>query len=84
MEARVSKLLFKKAYGLIAYDRQNFNIGDLFTSFLGNGAVVTMQVYYEVAAGAYIGLTVRKYYQADASGNILEKYSFGLTTEMGL
>lgn len=84
MEAKISKCLFKKAYGLIAYDRQNFAFGDLFSSFLGNGAIITMQVYYEVATGAYVGLTTKKYYQADAAGNIQEKYTVALTTDIGL
>lgn len=83
LEAKISKCLFKKAYGLIAYDRQNFGFGDLFGNFLGNGAIITTQVFYEVASGAYIGLTTKKYYQADAAGNIQEKYTVALTTDFG-
>lgn len=84
IEARISKCLFKKAYGVIAYDRQNFNFGDLFSNFLGNGSVVTTQVFYQMTEGAYVGITYKNYYQQDANGVLSSKTTYGLETQIGL
>ncbi len=80
IELFVDKCVFKKAYGRIAYDRQNFYVKDFFTQFFGDGVVVTTQLYYEIAAGAYVGITYKRFY--DANGNAENTYA--LETTMGL
>ncbi len=84
LEASVSKCLFQKAYGTIAYDRKNFIFSDLYNSFVGNGVIVTTQIFYEITEGVYVGLLYKKYYETDAFGNLTEKFTVGLQTQMGL
>ncbi len=79
IELWIDKCLFKKAYGRIMYDRQNFAPQDFFNNFFSS-AVITSQVFYQVSGETYIGMTYKKFY--DAQGNVQDTY--GLETSMGL
>lgn len=84
MEANLSKCLFKKAYGSITYDRMNFEFTKLFTDFLGEGALITTKIFYQITEGAYVGMTYKKYFELNtATGQVEEKNTYSLTTEMG-
>ncbi len=84
IEASINKCLFKKAYGSISYDKKDFDFTTLFNNFFGNGAVVTTQIFYQIADGAYVGINYKKYFQSDSSGNITEKSTYSLQTEIQL
>ncbi|NPV37965.1 hypothetical protein BREVNS_1991 [Brevinematales bacterium NS] len=84
MEAGIEKGVIKWGYGSLAYDRMNFNLGDLFTSFPGNGSIVSASVFYAISAGAFIGIQFKRYYEIDPlTGNLSSKDTFGITTQMG-
>ncbi|URA10063.1 FecR family protein [Thermospira aquatica] len=84
MEAGLEKGVIKWGYGSIAYDRVNFNLGDLFTSFPGEGSIVSAQVYYAVSPGAFLGIQFKRYYEIDPlTGALTAKDTFGITTQMG-
>jgi len=84
IEAGVDKCLFKKAYGRIAYDRKNFTFEELFNNFIGDGVMITTEAYYEISEGIYVGIYYKRYYEKDSSGNLTEKSTFGLQTQMGI
>ncbi len=84
MEAGIEKGIVKWGYGSIAYDRVNFNLGDLFTSFPGDGSIVSAQVYYAISPGAFLGIQFKRYYEVDPlTGELTAKDTFGITTQMG-
>ena len=84
IEAYIDQKLFKKGYGKIMYDRKDFAAADFFDKFLGNGVMLTTQVYYEISEGAYIGLIYKRYYETDSAGAIVPKDTYGLETQFGL
>lgn len=86
IELWIDKCLFKKAYGKIMYDRENFAPGQFFgKDSSGNyrffsSAVITSQIFYQVSGDTYIGVTYKKFY--DENGAVQDTY--GLETSMGL
>ncbi|MCX7882855.1 MAG: FecR domain-containing protein [Brevinematales bacterium] len=84
IEAGIEKGVLKWGYGSVAYDRANFNLGDLFTSFPGDGSIVSASVFYAISPGAFLGIQFKRYYTIDLiTGNLTAKDTFGLTTQMG-
>ncbi len=89
IEIFVDKCLFKKAYGKIMYDRENFAPGEFFgkiesgpnvgKSKFFNDAVITGQVFYEIATDSYVGVTYKQFYDAEG----VSTTSVGLETTMG-
>jgi len=84
MEAGIEKGVLKWGYGSLAYDRMNFNLSDLFSSFPGEGSVVSAQVYYAISPGAFLGIQFKRYYERDLiTGELVAKDTFGVNTQMG-
>lgn len=83
LEVYVDKCLVKKAYGKIMYDRKNFAAEKFFTDFLGDGTVLTAQVFYEIADATYVGLTYKRFYET-VNGAVVAKDTYGLETQLGL
>lgn len=84
VEAFVDKCLFKKFYGSISYDRANFNYDVFFSGFIGEGVIITTKGYYEVSAGAYVGINFKKFYEINPSGVLEEKTTLAFETQLGL
>ena len=64
------------------FDRKNFTVDSLFQQFFGDGSVVTAVVYYEIADATYVGLMYKKFYD-EVNGEIVQKDTFGLETQLG-
>jgi hypothetical protein len=82
IELFVDRCLFKKAYGSISYKRKNFTAADFFMNFFIN-TVVTTKIYYEIADGVYVGMSYKKFFEADQFGNINSYDTYALETHMG-
>lgn len=78
-EISIDKCLFKKAYGTIAYDRNDFYVKDFFKNMLEN-ATLSANIYYGITEQAYIGINYKRFY--DENGNAEDTY--GIETQFGL